>query len=291
MFEEIDINERKRLQYANTVLSQKYDLDEILSSLMQMRQSFFEKGLTNEERAKFPIKVLDVIYEGKKSKLEISENVYEDIITLINTMEPSLLAPFYHYNNYIDWYKKDFLWDDTKYYLTEDEQRDSNVLRRTKYQIEMQALLISIKTALDRLVPIFSYYYKGIMPHMTFGRYTETKNKGLMHLVNSGKEKDELLMFIHDNYIKWINVVVAPRDMIIHYNDMGLIYQFDSEIQGEVPYHFNQKLIKTQEDKNAPIYTFNHVHFKTFIDEYFSFLEHIFAKLIEKEPITYRERI
>jgi hypothetical protein len=52
----------------------------------------------------------------------------------------------------------------------------SGALRRTSYQIDVQAFLLLIKMALDRLVAIFSYYYSEISTSTTFGCYK--KNGG-----------------------------------------------------------------------------------------------------------------
>lgn len=163
--------------------------------------------------------------------------------------------------------------------------------RTLKYQIEIQALLISIKSALDRLVSLFSYYYKGIMPHTTFGRVEHSKSKGFMDIVTKGKDNDNLLEFINDNYEEWINIVVAPRDMIIHYNDLSLTYQFDSKLGREIPVHYNEKLIKTKEEKNKPIYSFNHENLQYFVMSYKIFIDEVFNQLLDKETIIKKERI
>jgi hypothetical protein len=207
-------------------------------------------------------------------------------------MYPSLVAPFHHYNNYIDYFIKDFLCDDIKYSLAEDDLRDSNKLRRIKYQIEIQALLISIKAGLDRFVSLFSYYYKGIAPHTTFGRFKDDKDKfeGFMFTVETNEEIDPLMEFIHKNYFDWIKIAVAPRDIITHYNDLGIYYEFNSEIQGDIPVHYNERLIKEKGKENLPTNVYTHDTIKEFTESWHKFIKHTFSELLKKDLITYNPK-
>ncbi|MRS25596.1 hypothetical protein [Bacillus sp. RIT694] len=75
--------------------------------------------------------------------------------TLVQPMLSSYLAPAYRFNGYIDAFKRDIVWDDIKYEMAE-ENWISSTLRRDSYQIDVQAILLSIKMALDRMVAIFS---------------------------------------------------------------------------------------------------------------------------------------
>jgi hypothetical protein len=289
IFRDIEQGEKNRRQFADKVNSTKYDLDELLSEFMGISMKFYEKGTSSEEQAKFPKKEITLVKDGQEVTVPIALNVYDDLITIINTIYPSLIAPFHHYNNYIEYYLKDFLWDDMKYSIGEDEPRDSNTLRRTKYQIEIQAMLMSLKAGLDRFIGLFSYYYKGISPHTTFGRYKEDKDKyeGFMFTVAANKDTDELMNFIYDNYFDWIKLAVAPRDTITHYNDLGIYYEFNSEIQGDIPVHYNERLIKEKGKESAPVFIYKHDSIKEFTESWKVFIHKVFTALIEKELITY----
>lgn len=289
IFRNIDDAEKSRQQFVRKIDSTKYDLDTLLSEFTKISMNFYEKGNSNEEKLKFPIEKITIKKNETDVEVPINLNVYNDLITLINIAYPSLIAPFHHYNNYIDYYVKDFLWDDIKYSLNEDSPRDSNILRRTKYQIEIQALLTSIKTGLDRFVSLFSYYYKGIPPHTTFGRYKEEKNKfdGFMSVVANNKDNDQLMNFIYENYFDWIKMAVAPRDMITHYNDLGLYYEFNSEIQGNIPVHYNERLIKEKGKEDLPIYVYSYEGLKEFTKSWEDFIKYTFSELIKKELIIH----
>jgi hypothetical protein len=292
-FENINQGEKNRQVYTDQLLKGKYNLDVVLSTIANFRQRFFEKGMTEEERAKFPQIEFKLKSQEEPVKIPIDQNVYVDLITLIDVMSPSLTAPFYHYNNYIERYCEDMCWDDIKWTLDQDTIRPSGKLRRTSYQIEIQASLLALKAGLDRLVGFFSYFYKGISPHTTFGRYKEDKDKyeGFMFTVNSSRENDQLMDFIHEQYFAWIKIAVAPRDLITHYNDLGLYYEYDVEIERDVPYHFNNRLIK---DKTAPqqqIYAYSHEHLRVFTEQWMMFIDTTFNKLLEKSLINYRPKM
>jgi len=107
IFRDIEEAEKNRKQFADKVNSTKYDLDELLSVFMGISMKFYEKGTSTEEQAKFPIKEITLKKDGQDVKVPIALNVYDDLITIINTMYPSLIAPFHHYNNYIDYYLVD----------------------------------------------------------------------------------------------------------------------------------------------------------------------------------------
>ena len=91
--------------------------------------------MTEEEQAKFPQTEFELKSEDEPTKISIDQNVYVDLITLIDVMSPSLIAPFYHYNNYIDRYCEDLCWDDIKWEPGQDVVHPSGKLRRTSYQI------------------------------------------------------------------------------------------------------------------------------------------------------------
>ncbi|WP_435356595.1 hypothetical protein [Emticicia sp. SJ17W-69] len=292
IFSDIEQAEQNRKKFSDDITASKYDLDSLLTEFRRISMSYYDKGMTPEEQKKFPKKEFSTRINGQEVKIPIDNNIYVDLITLIDTMYPSLIAPFHHYNNYIDFYCKDFLWDDIKYDLDEDEPRDSNTLRKIKYQIEIQALLMSIKAGLDRFVSFFSYYFNGISPHTTFGRYKKEKDKydGFMYIVNAKKEKDSLMAFIHAEYFDWIKIAVAPRDTITHYNDLGIYYEFNSEIQGDIPVHYNERLIKEKGQAVSPVFVYSYQTIKGFTESWHKFISKTFLELLTKDLITYHPK-
>ncbi|MBC2579862.1 hypothetical protein [Clostridium sp. DJ247] len=250
----------------------KFDLEELSDNLIQYKEKFFERyillGLSNG-----------------------SDHPYLDLVTIINCMSPAYLAPAYHYNNYIDAFLLDALWNDKKFSIPEEEWV-SSYLRRNTYQIEIQALLVAIKIALDRMVSVFSYYYKGISSYTTFGRINdEGKSKGFMSFVTTDETDDALLSFISEEYCKWIKVAVEPRDLIIHYNDLGLYYKFNSEALIETPIHFNNRLMQTKETKEMTIHKFNYNNIYEISINWYIFFNKVIDFLITMPIVNDRTRI
>ncbi len=235
----------------------KLDLEILLYKLLLIKQKFFEKGC--------------------KKKNDKQKDVYIDLSFLIDCLMPSFLAPAYHFNNYIDALIQDLIWDDIKWEILESEWI-SNILRRIIYQMEAQTVLTKIKTGLDRLVLIFWYYYKGFSRKTTFGRIKiketdgkkEFKASGFMSIVHNLQFEDNLMDYIEKEYHSWIKYAVKPRDKIIHYKDMSIIYIFKSKNEVGIPVHDGKIEFEI---------------LKIIIENYYKFYDTIFTSLIEKESI------
>jgi len=254
-FNEIS-EEREKLK--NYLISSKYDLDNLVDILFS--HSF------------------KVLLEVESLK---NDDPYHDIMALIEQMLPSYLAPAYHYNYYIDALITDIFWDDIKYNIPENEHL-SNKLRVASYQINMQALFLSIKMALDRLVLLFSYYYKGFSTSTTFGRYNEKgKPTGFMSKVNELKDKDSIMEYIEEQYQEWIKIAVSPRDTISHYNDLAQGYIFDSKTMSEIPIHINERLFLNIDNN----YSFNVFNLKTIVEYWYAFFDKIISELLKKDLV------
>ena len=221
----------------------------------------------------------------------------------MNEMLASYTAPAYHYNNYIEAIIRDMFWDDIKYEIPEEE-REWGALRRAKYQMEVQAIFLSIKMALDRLVLVFSYYYRGVSTDTTFGRYRDNgRPRGLMSKVNELKDSDDLMTYIESAYHQWIKIAVSPRDMITHYNDLAIHFEWDSDLATIIPSHVNQRIIEKKNEGRTPNNksavdqqekignTFSFVHLCHFVSSWYEFCERIISSLIERPLISERPRI
>lgn len=62
-----------------------------------------------------------------------------------------------------------------------------------------------------------------------------------MSYVLANEDKDPLFEFIYKEYYGWIKECVKPRDVIMHYQDFGSAYIFDSETGAEHPIYLNEK--------------------------------------------------
>ena len=141
------------------------------------------------------------------------EEAYIDISCEIESIVSSLLAPCLQLNNYLDCSAADIEWDEIKFNVEDISGYPSGKLRRVSTDVYGTSVLISIKSALDRLVRILSYYYPGISSHTTWGRYKDSQRKeGFMGVVRNRTDEDELLNYFHTEYHDWIKDAVAPRD-------------------------------------------------------------------------------
>ena len=164
------------------------------------------------------------LYENNAKECLIKQNdsfdYYLSLYAILNNIYPTYLAPAYHLKNYSK--------------IVNDPYASglfNNDLRRHKthslFKIEFQEILISIKSLLDRLVKLLSIKYKGIDINSTFGRFDKVKNKGrgLMSYAYQFSDKDEYFKRLVYEYESWIIKAVLPRDKVVHYNDLPIIYR------------------------------------------------------------------
>lgn len=255
----------ERNELKTELISTKYDLENVIEKLFSYRQRFYE-------------------LKPDKTEFDYDDHPYLDLSTMINLMVASYVGPAYHYNFYIDSFIRDVFWDDIKYDIPRDEWI-CGALRSTSYKIDVQALFLSIKMGLDRLVAFFSYYYRGVSTNTTFGRYKENgKARGFMSKVSELKSTDNLMSYIDESYHKWIKDAVSPRDTISHYNDLGIQYFHDSETMTQIPVHVNDRLMNIED--NSITKSFNVYHLKEYVDYWYDFFDKVICKLLKKELIV-----
>ncbi len=262
---EIKQSQTEAIEYLEAL---KFDLDDISDIPLTLRQNYFMKfnalGLSDNE-----------------------DNPYLDLSTIMNEMLVSIIAPAYHFNTYIKNVIKDITWEDYKYSVNETEWISSTI-RRAKYQADAHSIFLSIKMALDRLVAIFTYYYKGLSSSTTFGRYKDSgKAAGLMSKVNELKNDDPLMAYIEKSYHQWIKEAVSPRDIITHYNDLQICYHFDSKTGFEFPIHRASKLLNNETSSMS----YGLTTLKEFSDHWYEFFNEVMKFLLQKELITNQARI
>ena len=159
-------------------------------------------------------------------------DLLQDIYTTVDGILASYLAPALHCNNYLEWLAQDIEWEEKKYDLAPDTLHPSNILRRASAAAYGASTLVALKSALDRLVQVFHYFYSGIAPHTTWGRCDKNgKWSGFMSRVESLKQHDPLSASISEAYNRWIKAAVGPRDELIHYRDADSVWHFISDHQ------------------------------------------------------------
>lgn len=197
-----------------------------------------------------------------------------ELTLFLNNIRPAFVGPAYSLNKYIDAYVEDVFWDDIKYEV-DPEKRMSSSLRAISITIEMQNCLLLIKSGLDRLVRLFSFYDRGIASTSTFGRIKENGSaKGFMSHVVSKKDANPMYSFIYDEYVQWIQECVRPRDAIVHYSDFATSYGYDSDTITEHPVGINAR-----EDDLAVSFS----SLVEYVNRYYSFFDRIISMFAAAE--------
>lgn len=234
------------------IINTKYDLEEIssLSSDMETKINIFLWQHTNEQS------------EPSKTSLWLLES------------RPSFIAAAYCYNNYVNAFLTDAFYDQFEKF--DEDQKISMGLRASMVVIELQNTLLSIKSGLDRIVSIFSEFYKGISKNVTFGHRKIKEDgsvsyTGFLSFCDQMKEKDEVFSYIISEYDKWIADCVKPRDAVVHYNDFFNIYNYNSETHTEMP-------ISTNSIKGEDIVVTIAV-LKDYVDNYYDFMKEIIKQI------------
>lgn len=259
-----------RCREVNIIKSTKIDIESITDKIIGFKQKFFNKSHMGQ-RILNPLEFQKLKSDNLVREID-SSDPYLNISIKIDNSLPSFIAPSYHYNQYIDNLILDIKWDDIKYDILE-ENWISNINRRVQCQIEAQAMILSIKTGLDRLISIFLYYYKGFSQYTTFGRIKKQelngkeilKPKGFMSIVYKLKDSDKSMAYIYKNYNDWIQYAVAPRDRIVHYDDLTITWNFKNYILTPIHAFLDYKVIEI------------------FAAKWYRFLNYIFNILLNKK--------
>lgn len=164
---------------------------------------------------------------------DLMSDPFVEVSSRVDAMRASYLAPAIHLNAYIDWMTFDTECELGLHSVMDNENRPSNVARRAYIEGFVHSALISLKSGLDRLISVLACYYPGIASHTTWGRIEAGKPKGFMATVERGRQTDELLEYLSNEYGKWIAAAVAPRDDVIHYTDLQTVWSFRSNGDGE----------------------------------------------------------
>ena len=285
-----------RLAVHDQYIAMKFDLGTVLNIHAQLFvqlsiRTFSESEDTSEKESE------DTSEEPQglsgSSFTTTLDSAKADVITILKLLEPSFIAPAWQYNLYLDGFARDLVWNDVKDSMP-PEGRPTNIMRRLAYQVPAQSLLVAIKSGLDRLVILLSYYYRGFSPKTTFGRVgLDGKSRGLMAYALERADEDSLCKLLVDNYHEWIKAVVEPRDLIIHYNDMAVRHAFDSSLGLEIPILYGEKLLLDKNSKDEAVgdkgwgpYALQHA-----CNKWHSLFAEVVKLLIEREPVFAESRI
>lgn len=215
--------------------AQKIDVDASIDAISLAKMRFFIRSPSNgticeEPQRYFPpstqLTPLPDDLPGMSWQWGQLDDPFFEVSASVEAARASYLAPGIHLNLYLDWLLFDLECEEGLHPVYEYENRPSNIVRRSHFEVFAHSVLIALKSALDRLVSILGHYVGGVSPHMTWGRIKNGKASSFMSIVERGRKNDELLEFLHREYLSWIANMVAPRDEIIHYSDLQTTWQF-----------------------------------------------------------------
>lgn len=270
----------------------KINIDEFIHEQQVTAQLIREGKLIVEDiplyrRLKINLEELEKNFSDFSDEIHQCEEYTEGIIcplsSFLDNSSSTFLSPAYFLNNYID-----ILIEYTINHLNRKIHMDDYELFKNISTINIQSIFISIKCLLDRLVPIMSYFYKGISLTSTFGRIKESnKSSGLMGRVFQNKESDELFKYIYDQYNEWIKDIVVPRDIVMHYNDMGLREHptIDNRI---IIFHVENKIFDKEKDEEDLFDLPREHYYKSIAEEVnhiYEFYDTVFSLLKDKDII------
>lgn len=204
--------------------------------------------------------------------------LYENIATEVDGIQASYLAPALHFNNYLESLAIDIEMEETKHDLAEDAPRPCNTLRRLSVDAYATSVLLAIKSGLDRLVRILSFYYPGIARHTTWGRFDKKgKPSGFMTVVERGMLNEQFLANLNAAHLRWIQQAVGPRDALIHYQDAISIWCFLPK---------SGALIQSHEvaDADGQVHSYGINVLTSYVDEWYQLADSVLLTLATRLP-------
>lgn len=281
IFYEMDRISFQRNRDKKDLLNSKINVEEKLEKLLKWEHTFNSRlWMEYDERDNREKYFNQLLKSEPSAENDISFGTCSEISIWLRNIRPAYTAPAYNFNKYLDVLVQDIYWEDIKH-ESQDNYWKSASLREVEVLIELQNCLISIKMGLDRIVKLFSLYYKGFSASTTFGHIDIRENgtekgKNFMAYVMSNKDKDELFAFLYNEYNEWIKKCVKPRDAIIHYQDFFSEYTFDSYKWIEQPIHINTKNNESIEETRLSI--------DEYVNRFYKFFEEILKAFLKKEP-------
>ncbi|NWE47309.1 hypothetical protein [Pseudomonas gingeri] len=276
--------------------TQRIDIEDAISRIYDAKMRLFVRsplsGATELISHYFPADVIlapipDAISGESWPWSDLEHDPFANVSVVVDLLRASYLAPAIHLNLYHDWLFFDYEVDQGMHPKLEYEDRPSNIARRLHFETFAHSTLVSLKSALDRLVSVFTHYIDGIQPHMTWGRITGSKSTGFMSIVALGRADDELLEYLYAEYNAWISAGVSPRDEIIHYSDLQTVWQFKEWSEGE---GVKLKVSHTSYRGETPIDIDSNT-LQGYVSSYYKLADHVLLTLAARLPLAVRKKL
>lgn len=274
---------------------QKIDVEASISAISLAKMRFFIRSPSNDSisaviqyyfPASTPLTPLPEAVSGGSWPWGEWDDPFIEVSACVDLARAAYLAPGIHLNHYLDWLLFDLECEEGLHPVHEYEDRPSNVARRSHFEVFAHSVLIALKSALDRLVSVLGHYVVGVSPHMTWGRIKNGKTSNFMSVVERGRQNDELLEFLHLEYVSWIANMVAPRDEIIHYADLQTTWQFHGW-SGDEQRPLLGVAHGSSRDNDSPSVDLETLH--RYVTSFYALADHVFLTLATRLPLAVRK--
>jgi hypothetical protein len=274
--------------------TQKIDVEDVISEIYNAKMRVFIRSPLSDAAQLIPcyfpenialMPIPDVISGESWPWSDLENDPFANVSGAVDLLRASYVAPAIHLNLYHDWLFFDLEVEQGMHPKYEYEDRPSNIARRSHFEAFAHSTLVSLKSALDRLVSVFAHYLDGVQSHMTWGRIKGNKASGFMSVVALGRANDELLEYLYAEYNAWISDAVSPRDEIIHYSDLQTVWQFKgwSEEEGaklEVSHASYRGETPIDIDSNT---------LQGYVLSYYKLADHVLLTLATRLPLAVRK--
>lgn len=278
MDENVDNQEiwEKRTERLKKYEHYKIDLEAVLNPLYNYKRLYYQwlnKAVESNDD-----------YSRKLDEWMSETNHDIDFLLCLDQIRTSFIGPAHNFNRLVDSIIQDVFWDDIKYTIP-DTDWISMGNRTSEIVLDLHNCLISIKSALDRLVKLFRLYKNGISDNCTFGHIDKNfKSKGFMSRIVQDKDKDAISEYVYQEYNKWIKECVRPRDVIIHYDDINVGYAFIEFC--ELPYfiYFKKEHASNsiQSENSTSTYELTFLDVYSYVQAFYDFANTIIKMIFEK---------
>ncbi len=123
---------------------------------------------------------------------------------------------------------------------------------------------------------------------MTWGRIKGGKASNFMSVVVRGKDHDELLAFLHNEYTSWIERAVVPRDDIIHYADLQTTWNlrgWSDEEDGYMEFDAMHSSVRGEIPTRLDLAALHH-----YVISYYTLAERVLLTLATRLPLAMQKR-
>ncbi|MDH1260739.1 hypothetical protein N5C62_23995 [Pseudomonas atacamensis] len=262
----------------------KLDLEDLVSEHLVAQMCISASAPWHQETYAGPTLAdrLNELEETAAISFDERHDTFEKLLDEVGATRSSFLSPAMHLNHYLDWMIEMGIDDFSGTWSSSEKPKTgpSLHLQSSMGSVYATSILISIKSALDKLVRVLQFYFSGISSHTTWGKYG--KGGGFMNFAQLNSGSEPLLKYVTESYDRWIHLAVAPRNALIHYKDS----------QGSWEYLKDQLLfVRTHcvQDQDGNVFNYGVDTLCEFVREWYVLSKHVLSELSTRQPLVRKQ--